>query len=248
MLALEQLEGRLTPSTIPGWDGPTQRCSIPEGEVLAAGNGGGPRILILNRDGSERFSGYSFESSFRGGCRIAVGSVAGQERIYVGPGAGGGPVLVEYDLAGNELSRKFVGSPDSRDGFDPGSLVVLDSFSQNTIQPPQIIVDAANSTNSFSGWTRQQRFGPDLRTLIDAGPTKYGIGIVFSTLPAYGELRNLLPSQVADALYKLGVDPQDFYVAIGSYIAEAKTCLSYLELDGSAGPNSIAISVKNWLG
>ncbi len=66
---------------------------IPE-VVLGAGEGGGPRIVVVDgQNGQILSSFFAYESTFRGGVNVAVGDVDGDgvAEIITGAGTGGGP-------------------------------------------------------------------------------------------------------------------------------------------------------------
>jgi hypothetical protein len=75
--------------------------------VVGAGVGGGPAVKLYSVDVNSgavlpRTAFFAFEDSFRGGVRVAVGSVAGQgDSIIVGAGEGGGPRVRVLDASGN---------------------------------------------------------------------------------------------------------------------------------------------------
>jgi hypothetical protein len=141
-------------------------------------------------------------------------------------GDGGGPRVVRQDAAGNEVWSVFVADPLTRVGVNvdavkllieaSGERVVGETFTPAEPPTPPGADPLANSVDGFSGWPRDERFDRVTFQLVDFGPTPYAVAISFDTAPAPGERRDLLPGQVADELYKRGIDPQQFYIAVGS--------------------------------
>ena len=95
---------------------PTPRRFIATG----AGSGGGPHVKVFDADsGAEVYSFFAYDSSFRGGVRVAVGDVNGDgvPDIVTTPGPGGGPhvkVFSGVDLS--ELASYFAYDPGFRSG------------------------------------------------------------------------------------------------------------------------------------
>ncbi len=56
--------------------------------AVGADAGGLPQVNVYNADGSLRYTFLAFDAGFRGGVRVAVGNVAGQQVIVVAAGAG----------------------------------------------------------------------------------------------------------------------------------------------------------------
>ncbi|HTK76539.1 MAG TPA: VCBS repeat-containing protein [Gemmataceae bacterium] len=79
--------------------------------IVGAGEGGGPHVRVFNgQDGSLLFNDFVYESSFRGGVRVAAGDVNadGFADIITGPGVGGGPFVKVFSGADNSLFRSFL--------------------------------------------------------------------------------------------------------------------------------------------
>jgi hypothetical protein len=96
------------------YDGPLSVARIDESRiVVGAGEGGGPRVAVIDLVTGDREADYfAFETTFLGGVRVA----AEEDRVYVGAGPGGGPVVAEFDYVGRELGRAFYGDPSFRGG------------------------------------------------------------------------------------------------------------------------------------
>jgi hypothetical protein len=109
--------------------------------VVAAGNGGGPRIAIY--DGASLGKGeqvklvndfYAFDPSLRNGAYVAVGDINGDGYgdLIFGAGPGGGPRVLALDgkelLAGQTdvLANFFAGSQNDRAGVAVGTIVESD--------------------------------------------------------------------------------------------------------------------------
>jgi hypothetical protein len=96
-LRLDRLEPREVPANVPLI-------------ALGADAGATPRVRVLERDtGEVRFDFLAFNSSFRGGVRVAVGDVTGdgQDDIIAGSGPGGNPVVKVYDGMDGELVKRI---------------------------------------------------------------------------------------------------------------------------------------------
>jgi membrane-associated phospholipid phosphatase len=77
--------------------------------VTAPGAGGGPHIKVFDgRTGALLSQFFAYAPSFAGGVSVAVGDVTGDGKpdIITGAGAGGGPHVRVFDLAGN-LEEQF---------------------------------------------------------------------------------------------------------------------------------------------
>jgi len=85
--------------------------------VTGTGAGMGPQVRVFDEDGNEKFSFFAYDSSFRGGVRVAVGDVDGDgvSDIVTAPGQGGNPHIRVFDNQGNAkysffaLDGKFKG-------------------------------------------------------------------------------------------------------------------------------------------
>ena len=72
---------------------------IPQlGIAAGAGTGGSPFIVLYNADGSTRFGFYAYDTSFRGGVRVATADINGDSvaDIITAPGPGGGPHVADF--------------------------------------------------------------------------------------------------------------------------------------------------------
>jgi hypothetical protein len=68
--------------------------------IVGAGEGGGPRVQITNAATDKTLmDAFVYESTFRGGARVAAGDVTGDGRIdlVTGAGIGGGPRISVFD-------------------------------------------------------------------------------------------------------------------------------------------------------
>lgn len=84
--------------------------------AIGAGEGGGPRVTIVDTQTREVLTNFfAYEPSFRGGVYVAVDGEQGE--LLVGAGRGGAPVVVAYDLdTFREVRRSFYGSDEYRGG------------------------------------------------------------------------------------------------------------------------------------
>jgi hypothetical protein len=88
--------------------------------ATGAGEGGGPHVKVFDAaTGAEVYSFFAYDSSFRGGVRVAVGDVDGDgvPDIITTPGPGGGPhvrVFSGVDL--HQLASFFAYDPTFRSG------------------------------------------------------------------------------------------------------------------------------------
>ena len=83
--------------------------------VTGADIGGGPRVRVLDGlTGAGKADFFAYDSTFRGGVRVAVGDLDGDGRaeIVTGAGVGGGPDVRVFDGAGTAL-RSFQAFEDS---------------------------------------------------------------------------------------------------------------------------------------
>src|SRR5687767_13400777 len=103
-LQVEQLEPRTVPSSVGGkvtidgntftpfdnYTGPLNIANTEKHIIVGAGEGGGPRVVVINKENFQVVANFfAFEESFRGGVRVA-----GDDKvIYVAAGPGGGPVV-----------------------------------------------------------------------------------------------------------------------------------------------------------
>lgn len=93
-LRLQTLEDRAVPAVI---------------YAAGAGEGGGPLVKVFEADGSLRSQFFAYESTFRGGVRVATGDVTGdgQDDIITAPGEGGGPLIKVFDGNTGDLIRSY---------------------------------------------------------------------------------------------------------------------------------------------
>jgi hypothetical protein len=88
--------------------------------ALAAGNGGAPRVRVLDgKTGLELTNFFAYESTFRSGVNIALGDLDGDGRmeLITGAAAGGGPrVRVIDPTNGNGITGFFAYDSDGRGG------------------------------------------------------------------------------------------------------------------------------------
>lgn len=71
--------------------------------VTGAGPGGSPQVRVFRADGTAIASFWPYDKSFKGGVNVAVKPAAAglAARIVTSPGAGGGPHIRSFDMAGN---------------------------------------------------------------------------------------------------------------------------------------------------
>lgn len=111
--------------------------SVPSALLVVPGEGGGPVVARFDFATGQRFDFFApYDQEFRGGLRVAVGDVDGDDRpeaLFL-PGAGGGPHLVAIDMRTYETELSiWVGAPDDLSGaarFEPtggmaGGLLVV---------------------------------------------------------------------------------------------------------------------------
>ncbi|MFO0936992.1 MAG: VCBS repeat-containing protein [Gemmataceae bacterium] len=78
--------------------------------VIGAGNGGSPRVRILDgQSGHPLFDQILFEPTFRGGVYVASGDATGDGKaeLFVGAGMGGGPRVQVRDIANHSVLQDF---------------------------------------------------------------------------------------------------------------------------------------------
>jgi hypothetical protein len=78
--------------------------------VISAGDGGGPRVRVLDgKSGAELLNFFAYDSGFRGGVNIALGDVNGDGKLdlVTGAGDGGGPHARVFDLPTGQLVSEF---------------------------------------------------------------------------------------------------------------------------------------------
>lgn len=235
---LHELELRLTPTPLPGWDGAIQVLSLPDGgELVAPGVGGGPHVVRTGASGDVLWSVFSHEPEFRGGVNLATAD----GNVYVGVGAGGGPRVVTLDLTtGSLVASVFVGDPASRTGVDAATVLPVTGVDvgvgveQPGTRPPAGISPAANAIDGSAGTRRVSELDLGTFQMRDIGPTPYGVGLVFEVPPtsADDEIdRALLPRDVL-----LALATYDYYVAIGPSIAFANALPRYIEIPVGRAP------------
>jgi hypothetical protein len=81
--------------------------------AVAAGSGGGPRVLVFNADGSLRFDFFAFSPDFLGGVSVATADIDGDtiDDIIVGAGPGGGPIVSVFRGTDQSLLTSFFALP-----------------------------------------------------------------------------------------------------------------------------------------
>jgi hypothetical protein len=101
-------------NTVPfvGFTGPISVATNGEITVVGAGPGGGPRVIVYNKNLGKLADKFIFEPTYRGGVEVAIVD----NRICVTPKEGGGPVIVELDYYLNEITRYYAGNETSRTG------------------------------------------------------------------------------------------------------------------------------------
>lgn len=77
--------------------------------VAAAGPGGGPHVRVFDNWGREEAGFFAYDPAFRGGVRVAVADVDGDDRdeIVTVPGPTGGPHVRVFDAGGREEGGFF---------------------------------------------------------------------------------------------------------------------------------------------
>ena len=89
--------------------------------ITGAGPGGGPQVRIFNIAGKVEGQFFAYDSSFRGGVRVAVGDIDGgaaqkKQEIITAPGSGGGPHIKIFDNNANLESQFFAYNKNFRGG------------------------------------------------------------------------------------------------------------------------------------
>src|SRR5262249_33224595 len=103
---------------------PTASHAHPPIEVIGAGEGGGPHVVVRDNDDHTLRSFFAFESAFRGGVRVASGDVNGDGTadIIVAAGPTGGPRIRVFDGdSGAILYDFFAFDPSFRGGVSVAS-------------------------------------------------------------------------------------------------------------------------------
>lgn len=152
-------------------------------------------------------------------------------------GDGGGPRVVGPGFS------VYVADPDSRHGVDWGGLrAVLDAAASPVVSvqevPPQPVgIDSAANSIDGTGGVLRQTIG---LYATDAGPTPYGVGLVFDSPPTDERDRYdraLLAREVWTALGRW-----DVFVATGAPINQARGLATYVEVRVSAPYDADAIA------
>lgn len=99
------------------------------GTVLGAGPGGGPHVKLFGTHEPkgptatpptpvEDGSFFAYAADFRGGVRVAVGDVLGDDNLEIitAPGPGGGPHIKVFDTDGHLLTQFFAYGPNMTGG------------------------------------------------------------------------------------------------------------------------------------
>ena len=87
--------------------------------IVAQGKGTEPIVKRVNGNGKELASFFAYDKKFRGGVRVAAGDVNGDgtEEIITAAGAGGGPQVRVFDLAGKPMTQFFAFNVSDRYGI-----------------------------------------------------------------------------------------------------------------------------------
>jgi hypothetical protein len=92
-----------------------------DSEVVTAPDiGGGPHVRVFDDDNTPTGQEYmAYHPSWHGGVDVAAGDVDGDgtDEIIVGPGPGGGPHVIVYDLDGVQIASFFAYDPAFRGGI-----------------------------------------------------------------------------------------------------------------------------------
>ncbi|HEY3789524.1 MAG TPA: VCBS repeat-containing protein, partial [Urbifossiella sp.] len=151
---------------IDGYGGPISMASgdvngdgIPD-VVVAAGEGGGPRIRVMDgKTGAVLSDFFAFDPSFRGGTNIALGDLSGdgQMELIAGAGASGGPQVTVFDpITGNTI-RSFVAyDPTSRGGVSVAAADVTGDGKDEIIttpgageDPALLVIDGTSNAEDY---------------------------------------------------------------------------------------------------
>ncbi len=79
--------------------------------------GGGPQVRVFDGTGNVRGSFFAFDPILRGGVRVAVGSVNGQNAILAASGPGSAPYVRTFDTKGTISGQFLAGEETSRTGI-----------------------------------------------------------------------------------------------------------------------------------
>jgi hypothetical protein len=100
--------------------------AVASATVIAVGAdaGGTPQVNVYNADGTLRLSFLAFEAAFRGGVRVAVGHIGGQQVIVAAAGAGGGPNVRVFDAVTGVMLPGSLGNFYAYEGTFTGGVFV----------------------------------------------------------------------------------------------------------------------------
>jgi hypothetical protein len=191
--------------------------------VIGAGNGGGPRVRVLDPETQTvKWDFFAYESSFRGGVNVGVGDFgdAVGRGIVTGAGVGGGPVVKVFDFATQQSVTAFY-AYDSR--FRGGVLVATGDLDGDGFD--DLVTGLGKGSNEV------KVFDPNRekeKLAFPAGPTTDAGGIRVAVVPAVGD---------SPALILTGSGPGD-PAAVRLFTA----------LDGDTGQSSVPGDATNRVG
>jgi hypothetical protein len=89
--------------------------------AVGAGSGGGPRVRVMDSEGTVVHDFFAFAETFTGGVTVATGDLTGDgvEDIIAGAGFGGGPHIRTFDgVTGKEIGSFFAFDSNLRGGVN----------------------------------------------------------------------------------------------------------------------------------
>lgn len=88
--------------------------------ITGAGPGGGPQVLILDKNGNLKNQFFAYDPTFRGGVSVAAADLTGDgvAEIITGAGPGGGPHVRVFNRWGQLKSQFFAYDTNFRQGID----------------------------------------------------------------------------------------------------------------------------------
>lgn len=164
--------------------------------IVGAGVGGAPQVGIFNgATGAPQGAFYAYDSSLRGGVRVAGGDVDGDGKaeIVTGAGPGGGPDVRVYRYDGGiprQTLSFFALDPEFRDGIYVASGNITGSSAAEIVVgagsggAPQVLVFTGNGTGLQSFFAYDPSFRGGVR--VDIAPLSDNTPGQIITVPGPG--------------------------------------------------------------